>query len=172
MIAAQEFELAEEALKKSNKLRFRALGSSMFPIIRSGDLVTIKPFETTNLVLGDIILFKNNDKFFLHRIIKKINSNNSLIFITKGDFLSSSDPYIDSEQVLGKLITLERDKRVINFNSHWMVKQGSFHVLTQSLLYPILRVLVETLSLSLKIKRKLTNNFKNIFYKWVSSQNI
>ena len=155
MMDVMELELVEEVLKRRSKFRFRALGSSMSPIIRSGDLVTIVQFEASDLALGDVILFRNNGKFFLHRIIKKYFINNSTKFITKGDFLTTSDPCIESEQILGKLITLERGNRVINFNTIWMVKLGTLIVSIQSIQYPFLIVFLEILKLKFKIKQKL-----------------
>ncbi len=59
---AGEDKLIKKSLKQ-NKLQLKALGSSMFPFIRNGDLVEIKSVDVENLSIGDIIFFE-----------KKINS--------------------------------------------------------------------------------------------------
>jgi signal peptidase I len=105
-----EEELLCEALKKGYTMRYRALGGSMNPFIRSGSILTVKPYE--GISVGDVILYKNSDGLIAHRVIKKKKVNGRNFFITKGDNLRYIDGVVYDTNILGKVIELEKDKRV------------------------------------------------------------
>lgn len=46
-------DLWEEVLDKGYSFRFKAFGVSMLPLIRAGDILTIKPVEYVDLSIGD-----------------------------------------------------------------------------------------------------------------------
>ena len=98
-------ELWCEALKSGHIMKYRALGHSMSPFIKSGSILTIKPDKKIDM--GDVILCKSGDSLFAHRVIAKNSLNGESIFITKGDNLSDRDPEVNSQSVLGKVIEIE-----------------------------------------------------------------
>lgn len=56
-------------LLKNDIVEFRPYGHSMIPIIHSGDLVTVSS-DLINLSVGDIVLCRVNNRYFLHKIIE------------------------------------------------------------------------------------------------------
>ena len=97
--------LAETILKQGNCIRFKAKGWSMLPSIRSGDIVAVSPI-TDGITSGDIILYRSKENTpVVHRVIKK---NESGGILTKGDSSLDFDSPITNEQVLGKVIDVER----------------------------------------------------------------
>jgi hypothetical protein len=46
-------DLWEEVLDKGYSFRFKVFGVSMLPLIRAGDILTIKPVEYVDLSIGD-----------------------------------------------------------------------------------------------------------------------
>ena len=87
----------------------------MHPTIRHGDLITVEPVEPSELKRGDIILYRLQDSFIAHRIVSiKERDGCGLIFILRGDASATCDDAVESEQVLGKVICLERDHRIID----------------------------------------------------------
>jgi signal peptidase I len=108
-------DLSGELLNLGFGVRFRAPGTSMHPTIRHGDLITVEPVEPFELKRGDIILYRLQGNFIAHRIFNiEEREGRSLTFILKGDASITCDAPVKSEQVLGKVVCLERDHRIID----------------------------------------------------------
>ncbi|MGD8687447.1 MAG: signal peptidase I [Syntrophobacterales bacterium] len=108
-------DLSGELLSLGCGVRFRAPGTSMHPTIRHGDLITVEPVTPANLRGGDIILYRLRNGFIAHRIVnieKKKGCGRT--FILRGDASTTCDAPVKSEQVLGKVICLERGHRHID----------------------------------------------------------
>jgi signal peptidase I len=85
----------------------------MFPIIKSGDIITVNPFDTDSISVGDIIFIESENRYFAHRLIRKVHLNGALEFITRGDHLPCPDQPVIPSQVLGKVVMLERNGKTI-----------------------------------------------------------
>lgn len=71
--------------------------------IKSGDMVVTKKMPVNQLMVGDIIMFKNNNTAVIHRIVAY--NNNSKTFITKGDANNTEDlEPVQMKNVIGKYI--------------------------------------------------------------------
>ena len=87
----------------------------MHPTIRHGDLITVEPAAPSNLKRGDIILYRFKNGFIAHRIVTIEQRNGyGRTFVLRGDASTTSDAPVKSEQVLGKVVCLERDNRCID----------------------------------------------------------
>ena len=82
------------------------LSGSMETEIRTGDVVIVKRVDVGSLKEGDIIAFytdKNRQTIVTHRIVKVINDNGNIRFVTKGDNNNTIDTgEVDSNLVVGK----------------------------------------------------------------------
>lgn len=83
-----------------------AIGSgSMEPAIHVGDAVIVKKLkknELVNLQQSDILIFKQHDKIYIHRIVDINIKEGKYYFQTKGDYNDYLDPWIvDSDSVVG-----------------------------------------------------------------------
>jgi signal peptidase I len=108
-------DLSGELLSLGFGVRFRAPGTSMHPTIRHGDLITVEPVEPSNLKRGDIILYRLQKDFIAHRIVNIEERNGcGLTFFLRGDASVSEDAPVKPEQVLGKIVCLERGHRSID----------------------------------------------------------
>lgn len=75
---------------------------SMWPVLKTGDLVLIKGVKEKNDInLGDIVVYKNQKGFTIHRVIQM---NNETI-ITKGDANNIGDAPVKYADVVGKTIS-------------------------------------------------------------------
>lgn len=89
-------------------------GGSMYPLVRMNrDYVTIAPIQD-ELITGDLILFAsaNNDRYVVHRVWE-VKSEKVL---TWGDNCKIPDGWIRLNNVLGKVVMIERGKRIIHPN--------------------------------------------------------
>ena len=100
------FRVAEVALKQGKQIKLRVVGKSMEPfLIDNKDVVRITPFSSGKLYRGDIVLFKLNSFYCLHRIIK-IEKNRIILC---GDGICQSKENIVQENVIGILDSIIRE---------------------------------------------------------------
>lgn len=111
-------EMMSVVLAKGSNIRIRAKGGSMVPFIRNHDTITIAPLSLSKIRLGDIVAFKNLTEenhilLSIHRIVRLLDNET---FIIRGDNTSKHpDGLIPKNQILGKVIKIERDKRIVRF---------------------------------------------------------
>ena len=106
--------LSKDMLARGLRLRFQASGGSMHPFIRNGQIIQVVSAKISEINCGDIVFCRSLDnKLIIHRVIKKCIHNKRIAFLTKGDSLSRFDGYIYPENLLGKVIALETNNRVI-----------------------------------------------------------
>lgn len=78
---------------------------SMRPYINKGDVVLLRKLdneEIKKLKVGDVLVFRQDDKIVVHRIAKIYKSGTEMFFKTKGDSNNDEDNYlIEVRQVLG-----------------------------------------------------------------------
>jgi signal peptidase I len=90
----------------------------MHPTIRHGDVITVEPVEPSNLKGRDIVLYRRQSDFIAHRIVKiEERDGRGLTFIVRGDASVTCDSPVKPEQILGKVVCLERDHRTIDLYS-------------------------------------------------------
>lgn len=90
-------------------------GFSMWPFLRQGDKVIAKKTSLENLNLGDIIIYVGGlNKKICHRLVKKVKSGDSFILYTRGDSIPGRSEVISAEKVLGKVIGIMRNGRIIS----------------------------------------------------------
>ena len=186
MLKEQGIELLQETLEKGNDLRFRALGSSMFPSIKSGDVITVMPVESAAICVGDVIFYRRDGRVYAHRLIRERRMDGGFLFTTRGDCLPFSDPPINPTQVFGKVVSIERGRRIIRLDTPFQQRWGRVLALTSPRFYPllsvaggafhILRRFISKINLKLndigllrQLKRKL---FPKITYRIVSSADL
>lgn len=97
-----KMELWLQGLKQGRAMRFRALGGSMNPSLRNGDIVTIVPGKDVRI--GDVVLTHTNVGLILHRVVRKCAGQ----IITKGDSLTFLDPPVNPRDILGRAVSRDR----------------------------------------------------------------
>ena len=99
----------EEIIERDGKLVYTTRGYSMKPLLRQHrDLVVISKI-TEPLKKYDVILFKRNNKYLLHRIIKvKENS-----YDTAGDHNWWKEYDVTPSEIVGVLTAIVRDGKEI-----------------------------------------------------------
>lgn len=89
---------------------------SMWPLISPHDQINeIKPQNT--YCLDDIVVFRQGDLLIAHRIIYFLQTSSGIEYITQGDNNSQVDSRINKSQILGKVISIKRNDKVINIEN-------------------------------------------------------
>ncbi len=125
-------DVSTELLRKGKNVRFRAPGLSMHPAIREGETITVAPISPFNIKRGDILLYIVGKKVIAHRVVSiKREKNDStshtsthskalnpqIIFTLQGDASAICDEPVEAEQVLGKVVSVERHGHNIDLYS-------------------------------------------------------
>lgn len=118
-------ELIGELLGRGRRVRFRVHGKSMHPTINDGEMVTVEPVKPSVVKQGDIILYRNPKGLIAHRVVAIAGPGGKgptfrppssglsadYLFLLRGDASRSCDSPVESSQILGRVVSVERDGR-------------------------------------------------------------
>ena len=122
-------ELSRQVLKGGRDLRFRARGSSMHPMVRDGDTLIVRPVNSTEIAVGDIVFYRAPGRgIVVHRVVGVQKDVSEGILVVKGDAVRSPDPAVCGSQVLGKVVSIERSGRPIDPDSRLWRYFGALYV--------------------------------------------
>jgi signal peptidase I len=112
-------DMINDSLQANGWARFRVVSNSMLPLIRKDDWVTASVLsKQAGVHFGEIILFRRQNELIIHRVIK----SGSGWMITKGDRCLSADVPVNHEDVLARVISIERGNRIVNLQTRrWYV---------------------------------------------------
>jgi hypothetical protein len=89
----------------------------MYPTIRDGDVVQVRPVKAGEIGIGDIFLFRNSGRLFVHRLVAKSRQGDRLLLIAKGDANPRPDKQVEHLDVLGKIVEVRRRRHRRNLES-------------------------------------------------------
>jgi len=111
-------DLSTELLGRGKRVRFRAPGRSMYPTIRENEAITVEPVAPQDVKVGDIILYRSEKSVVAHRVIRiEKGRGNTLRFILREDTWGTLDAPVEADQILGKVVSVERAGRIIDVYS-------------------------------------------------------
>ncbi|MBE9509537.1 MAG: signal peptidase I [Bacteroidetes bacterium] len=101
-------EVSLSLLSEGKSLRIKPAGYSMFPAIRPGDIVIIAPVNNqSNITTGDIVVFRRDSDFVLHRLTDIRHQDDNIFYITRGDSSMNEDKPITADKITGVVTTIE-----------------------------------------------------------------
>jgi len=103
-------ELVSESVQISGAASLRVTGSSMLPAVWPGDVITVEQCEFSDLHPGQIVLHRKQQKLTVHRITRIASDH----LITRGDSLPCYDPPVQPSEIVGRVVRVLRDGRVIS----------------------------------------------------------
>jgi len=94
----------------------------MYPTILNGDEITVEPIRPKAVKVGDIVLYQNEDDLIAHRVVRieNISDTQSSVlspqscFALRGDARPTCDAPVAAEQILGKVVLIESNGRLID----------------------------------------------------------
>jgi signal peptidase len=108
-------EVSTDLLSQGYGVRFRPGGHSMHPTIRDGEAVTVEPVEPGNVKRGDVVLYRTSSGVIAHRVIRiERREDKPGVFHLRGDASTSRDAPVGAEQILGRVISVERMGRTVS----------------------------------------------------------
>ena len=88
-------------------------GYSMYPMLRDRKDTVILKAPETGLKKGDVVLYKSNGTYILHRILEVREDS----FVIRGDNCDDKEYGITKEQILGVLTEFYRGNKQIHLNN-------------------------------------------------------
>jgi signal peptidase I len=87
----------------------RVQGQSMLPTLQSGDLLAVD-FDRARLRRGGLLLYRQMEYLVVHRLLSHTTSKEGRPSLrTRGDGLSQFDPFLDPENVIGRVLATSAD---------------------------------------------------------------
>lgn len=132
-------------LAEGKTIRVRAEGQSMYPSIKSGSVIFIKPLEKdADPFPGEIIAWKRDSGIVVHRLISIYKQKGQKYFVTRGDSSLAEDEPVLTEQIAGKVVRVENPEGK-------PVRPGKY--LNKKPNYTLNRYLVRIISQIYRVKR-------------------
>lgn len=120
--------LLEEIVRSFNGIRLRVLGTSMAPSVLPGDVVSVRRVKLDEISVGEIVLFSRGGRFFVHRVVSTPTASKTSCLITRRDRLGHDDPPVNSWEILGRVVSIERGNRKVGIS-----KSGSNRLMARLL---------------------------------------
>lgn len=111
-------ELCVDILTGGRSVRFTAHGSSMQHLVRDGDVLLVEPAQSNSLRLGMIVLCTvSPGRVVAHRVIGRKTIDGELKCLIQGDHVEKPDGWFNAKDIVGKIISIERDGTVIDLRT-------------------------------------------------------
>lgn len=111
-------DLIIDSLRKNGPLTIKAIGTSMWPFIREGDLVLLEESSLEKIDVGDLVVYvkpKKLDILISHRVVKKTGKS----LISKGDGWLFRYDIIRGCDLVGRLKGIIRKEGYINLDTNF-----------------------------------------------------
>ena len=106
----------EEYLRDNDTLVYRNTGVSMLPLLKQGrDLFVVSKKTPQRCKKYDVVLFKRNDKYILHRIIK-VNAGD---YTARGDNCINAEYGVKDEDIIGVMTSFVRKGKERTVKNFW-----------------------------------------------------
>jgi signal peptidase len=117
-------EMSTTLLRRGIRVRFAAKGQSMQPVIRDGEVITVIPVAAAEVKRRDILLYRTPRGLIAHRLVGiKRHQGLAAVFTLRGDATCTCDAPVQAEQILGKVVSVQRGNRDIDMAS-WPATRG------------------------------------------------
>jgi signal peptidase I len=105
-------DLGFSLLAEGKILKIKADGYSMYPSIKPGSVIFIEPLEeNSSPVPGEIIAWKRESGFVVHRLVKIIMNENEILYFTRGDSCGYEDQPVTRDLIAGKVVLVENQNK-------------------------------------------------------------
>jgi hypothetical protein len=89
----------------------------MAPLIRPGDRILVARAATEQIGFGDIVLFRRNREFVVHRVLGKWRKTEAIYFLERGD-MGLTFGLVSADRTIGRVVLVERGDKVLDLTSH------------------------------------------------------
>lgn len=118
-----------EALRTRGIVVLQVAGGSMGPWLRPGDLVVIRRCQAEELSAGRVVVFAREGHLVIHRILRRAIQSGECVLLTKGDAAPRPDAPVRSAELLGEVLSIEREHNSLDLSTPGQIFWG--HLLSK-----------------------------------------
>ncbi|KPK42170.1 MAG: hypothetical protein AMJ78_03460 [Omnitrophica WOR_2 bacterium SM23_29] len=109
--------LLKDSLCKYDYVWMKLVGKSMLPFLKNGTSIAVRKADIKDIHIGDIVVFKKGNNAIAHRVFKKVNIDGRFFLRAKSDISFLSEPLIDYEELIGKVVAFKRFGREVRIDN-------------------------------------------------------
>ncbi len=120
-------QLFIDLLREGYIIRSWAVGESMSPCIKKGDLLMVKPIALWEAGIGEIVAYRKEESHSVlttHRVVARGKDRGQRYLITQGDRNLYRDFPLSPQDVLGKVVSIERKGQLISLETPFYRLRG------------------------------------------------
>lgn len=117
-LAAAYQHAAHEVIASSNSiepLRLTVISDSMWPLLRTGDMIRVQPIEPAAIRVGEVAVVRRGAELITHRLIDIDGEQ----WITRGDNAIFADPSVAQAACLGRVVAIEDTRSIDLTQPQW-----------------------------------------------------
>jgi len=115
-------DLVADVARTQGKVHLKVAGASMIPSLWPGDLLTVRRCEPSELQAGSIIVFRQNQRLVVHRLMHWEDG----CVVARGDAHFCFDRPAPASDVIGYVESIVRDGRMVSARSSiWQSMTGA-----------------------------------------------
>ncbi|MEW6170007.1 MAG: nucleotidyltransferase family protein [Candidatus Omnitrophota bacterium] len=108
-------ELYIDSVQEGRKPFLKYKGQSMMPLLKEGDEVFFE--KERKISFGDLVVYRHNSHFIVHRFILKRRIGKKEFFILKADNFLEFDKPVAEDNIVGRVTKLKRDEKILSFDT-------------------------------------------------------
>jgi signal peptidase len=110
-------ELLIRTIRNYGWMDLPSYGMTMYPFIKKGNICRFVAFDPNKVKKGDVLLYHSTSgKLVAHRLICTYEKGNQINYMLKGDSNIFIDDPVSKDQLIGKLVTIDKEKKRIYMN--------------------------------------------------------
>jgi signal peptidase I len=135
-----------ETFAKKKPICFVLKGLSMYPVLREGDTLIVKPINFCEAEVGDILAYQHiaTKRITVHRMVRREKKPGRNVIFTApetGRYLIYDQPLIPNEYLISKVITIERgSKKRIDLTNPINILKAKIHAYILTHFYILIRI--------------------------------
>ncbi len=109
-----------DLLREGYIIRSWAVGESMAPCIKKGDLLLVKPISLEEAGIGEIVAYRKDESqsvLTTHRVVARGKDQGRPYLMTQGDRNIYRDLPLSPQDVLGKVVGIERKGQLLSLET-------------------------------------------------------
>ncbi|HYL79852.1 MAG TPA: S26 family signal peptidase [Candidatus Acidoferrum sp.] len=92
-------------------------GRSMAPFLPGGSKILVSRTAAGQIGWGDLLVYGVEGRLVCHRVLRRRGKGGRHLFLTKGDGRRTIESWVAEEQVLGRVLRVEREGRLVDLNT-------------------------------------------------------
>ena len=113
----------EIALRRGRQICVQASGLSMGAPFASTDGIVIQSADSSGLRPGMIVVYRRDNRWIVHRVIRTFGRNAEYLCVAKGDGVNRLDrPFVAREEYVGLVVGIRAGERTRMFTARDRIK--------------------------------------------------